>query len=129
MTFLAEVAQLTAIAALMFEVEGDAGVERLGVDVEADAACRSCVFNLVDRLQLVDRNHTCAFGAADGAQLIQLNFGRSAEAVDIDDVLVLGGIAAFVMVLVGEDLALRDGHPAKLSVMRVDGGLLAGRPT
>lgn len=51
-----------------------------------------------------------------------------AEAVDVDDVLVLGGVAADVVIFVGEDFTLRDGHPAELAVVGVDGGLLTGRP-
>jgi hypothetical protein len=62
-SFLAEVAQLTAVAPLFFKVERYAGIEGLGVDVQADAARGSCVFDLVDGLELVDGDHAGAFSA------------------------------------------------------------------
>ena len=80
-------------------------------------------------MKLIDSDHAGALGAGDGADAFELEFGGSAEAVNVDDVLVLGGVAASVLEFVSGDLALGDGHPAELSVVGVDGGLLARRPS
>src|SRR5947209_7326936 len=112
--FFAEVAQLAAVTALALEIEGDAGIERLGVDVKTDAARGRGVLNLMNGLELVDHHYACAFGAVDGADFIDLELGGAAQAVDVDDVLVFGSVAAGVVVLVRQNFALGDGHPSEL---------------
>src|SRR3954452_10839403 len=96
--------------------------------MQTDASCGSCVFYLMDRLELVDGDHSCAFGAGDRADLVDLQLRRSAEAINVDHVLILGSVAMSVMVFVCQDFTLRDGHPAKLAVVSVNRSLLSGRP-
>ncbi|WP_263375361.1 hypothetical protein [Granulicella aggregans] len=60
----------------------------------------------MDGLELVDGDHAGAFGAGERGDAVELELGGAAEAVDVDDVLVLWGVATSVLVLVGDDLAL-----------------------
>src|SRR5437667_1520290 len=127
LAILAVVAEGAAETALVLQVEGHAGINGQGVDVQAYAASLGSIpiLDLVDALQLVHAIDGAAGGAADRVQPVELNACGARQAIDAHDILMLRTVAAHILVVMHRSLALRDGHPAKLSVVGVDGSLLA----
>src|ERR1700730_4097348 len=57
-----------------------------------------------------------------------MDFRSSTETVDVDHVLVLGSIAAFMMVVLYHHFALWHRHPSELPIMGMNSGLLSRLP-
>src|SRR5438874_5976032 len=72
---LTEVVQGSAEAAMLLDIESNAGVEGLGIDMKADAARPGCivVFDLMDGLQLVDSDDLTSDGTVLRTQPLQLD--------------------------------------------------------
>jgi len=88
---------------VLLHVKGDTGVERSRVDVQADAAGPSPirVLDLMDGLQLINRDNLAVIGAADGIEKLQLDAVCSSQAVDPNDILIFRSTASQVSILVG----------------------------
>src|SRR5436190_7120738 len=122
--------EVPAHAAPLLEVERDARLERRRVDVERDRELLRPGGRLdtVDGLDLVDGGDRPGLHDALVADRLEVDGGRTTQAVDADDVLVLGGVAREVAEVRHVDAAPLDEHPAKLPVVGVDGGLLPRLP-
>jgi len=83
---------------VLFHVKGNARIERFRVDVQADAAGPSPirVLDLVDGLQLINRDNLAVIGAADGIEKLQLDAVCSSQAVDPNHILILRSTASQV---------------------------------
>src|SRR3954465_11684599 len=109
MAVLSGVTQAAAEAALMLQVEGNAGVYGRGVNVQADSAGagRIGVLDLVDGLQLIYRVDVAAGNAVHGADALHVDLGGAGEAVETDDVLVLRLVTFQVVIVVDVHSPLR----------------------
>src|SRR5438105_1017394 len=107
---LAVVAEGAAEAALVLQVEGHAGINGQGIDVQADAASFGSIpiLDLVDALQLVHAIDGAAGGAADRVQPVELNARSARQAIHAYDILMLRTVAAHIFVVMDRRLALRD---------------------
>lgn len=98
--------------------------------MQADAAGGSTVliFDLVDRLQLIDSDDAPVMAAMLSRQPLKFDVSGSSETINANHILVLGSVARQVSIVMDSHIALRDRHPAKLPIVRVDSGLLPGLP-
>src|SRR5205807_379630 len=87
--------QIAAEAALVFQIEHHARIDRTRVHVQADSALVPLrqILDAVDRLALVDRVQRTARNAQLRGELLHLDSRRAGEAVHADDLLILGTIA------------------------------------
>src|SRR5579884_4437215 len=127
---LVVVFQIPPEAALILDIEHDAGIDRPRIDVHAHGALVPIarILDPVDRLFLVDRVERTAGHAELGGELLHLDARRAREAVHSDDLLVLRPIAADLAVVLDDQLALEHRHPAELAVVRVQRSDRADRP-
>ena len=88
--------QWAAPAKMLLHVESDAGVERLRVNVQAEASAVGSVdiLNLVDCLELVDRHDATVVRATDRIQAFEFYMTCFCEAVHTYNILVLRSAAS-----------------------------------
>src|ERR1700686_580916 len=89
------VLQVPAETALSFEIEDDRGVDRAGVDMQADRALVPLrkILDAMDRLLLVDRVERTTGNAHLRTQRFHFDTGRTGEAIHPDDLLTLRPVA------------------------------------
>lgn len=115
---------------MILHIERDAGIDRTGIDVNADRAFASLaeVVEAVNRLQLICSQYRAVGAGCDLSHQLDFRVVRSRETVNPDDVLVFGMIASHPFVIDHTQVpALRD-HPTELAIMRVYRRLLSGLP-
>jgi hypothetical protein len=126
----AEISELTSVAPLILHIEGDAGIYRARIDVNADGALRifAEIVETMNRLQFI-RSHYRASGAGlDFADDFEVGVVGAGQTINSDDVLIFGMIAAEPFVINDGQIAALSDHPTELSVVRMDGGALSGLP-